>query len=156
MTAMDVLESCRGKKKAILRLKERVEEAEDVITSCSQVCNVAGTGSSIPVDKIGAYMAHKDDLEEQIKTLSSVWVLEIQVVSLFLDKLPTSIARKTMQAFYIQGKGHSIIAREMNYSVSAIFKILAAGRQSMRGIPEKGVEAVLQEVGLSPADYSSD
>ena len=153
---MDVLDSCRGKKNAILRLKERVEEAEDIITSCPQVCNVVGTGSNVPGDKIGAYMAHKTELEDQIKDLDSQWGLEAQAVGLFLDKLPTSIARKTMQAFYIHGKGPAIIAREMNYSVSAIFKILAAGRQSMRGLPEKGVEAVLQEVGLSPADYSSD
>ena len=122
------------------RLEAMIEDLEEMITGCAIGQGMGGGGT--PSDKMSAYVARKDELESRLKALRRDWAAESQAAILLTGDLP-DLQRESLRAFYLRGHSARRIAADSHYSLSSVYKALAAGRKALRLVPENVVDDVL-------------
>lgn len=148
MLAMDVMAGCRRKGLEVVRLEAMIEDLEEMITGCAIGQGMGGGGT--PSDKMSAYVARKDELEGRLKAMRRDWAAESQAAILLTGGLP-ALQRECLRAFYTKGHSAQRIAADSHYSLSSVYKALAAGRNALRLIPEDQVEDALPAFYLEKA-----
>ena len=136
MTALELMAACRRDNQEKARLEAQIEELDDYIT-CVNAFGGAGGHASVS-DRYADYMARKDELEKRLHQTKKALAAESAAVILLTESLPDT-QRKSMRGFYCYGKTASAVARELHYSVSSIFKALAAARAACALIREEAV-----------------
>ena len=140
MTAMDVLAACRRACQECARLEGMID---DLTAGAVGVSGMGGGGfGGGGGDRMAAYAARKDELQRRLKTERRWLAAGRQAVILLTGPLP-DLPRICLREFYGEAKSAPRIAREKHYSDSSVYKALAAGRATMRMVPDAEAENAL-------------
>lgn len=139
MTAMYILTECRQSFQEATRLKSMIEALKEEITG---ITVHQGMGGGAPGDRIGAYMARKDELTRRFQA-ERCNLKALRKSALLLTANLPALQRHAMKEFYCLGKTAPQIAQDKHYSESSIYKALAAGRKAMQNMAKEELENAL-------------
>jgi hypothetical protein len=129
MRAIDIMENCRERDKMIRELQESIWRMEKQITSCGGGSGEGG-GRGTPGDRFAAYVARKDEMEQELKLLRRKHAAEQVSVILLTDRFPAA-RRDALRLYYARGRNADQIAMQINYSVRHVERMLQECREEM-------------------------
>lgn len=150
MTALELMAACRGHGLEIARLEARIEELNETVIGCTVPLDREGGGGGGAGDRFSGYAARKDELERRLDTAKRAYAAEQMAVILITGEMP-EIQRRTLKYFYCYGYSAARIADKLGYSVSNVYKAMAAAKQGLTKWTEAAVEEKLP--GWYAAEY---
>lgn len=144
MNALTIFTRCREAEDDVRRLKMRIQQRRDALTSITAPPpdpngGSHGTGTG---DRIGTLAIDITDLEAQLQHRNERRRAEVAAACVLLDCLPEYQSR-VMSYYYLQGLRVPQIATRMRYSAGYIRKLKAMADDSAADIDESVVDGAL-------------
>lgn len=140
ITAMEIMELCRGRKDDIAALEDRIDSLREGMTRIT--AGMGQDGRAAMGDKYAAYVARLDDLERRLRLTKKLYGAEQVAVILLTDRFPAA-RRDCLRLYY--GRGHSPqqIGIHIGYSQRHVERILEESREALDGISPRIVASIL-------------
>ena len=140
ITAMEIMELCRGRNEDIASLEDRIGSLREGMTRITS--GMGQTAREAMGDKYAAYMARLDELERRLRRIRKLHGAEQVAVILLTDRMPAT-RRDCLRLYYGRGRSPQQIAIFINYSQRHIERILEESREHLSEIGAERVINVL-------------
>ena len=144
MKAMTILKRCRAAQSDIERLRERIDQRRDVLSSVSAPLGDPNGGSRArgDRDKIGAILGDIDQLEQEMRDRQEEELAEKAAAVVLLDMVP-NLERKVLWDYYVKRWDTGEIARKEKYTPGYVRKTKRNGEQLLDMLSPERVAAAL-------------
>lgn len=140
ITAMEIMELCRGRNEEIASLEDRIGSLREGMTRITS--GMGQTAREAMGDKYAAYMARLDELERRLRRIRKLHGAEQVAVILLTDRMPAAW-RDCLRLYYGRGRSTQQVAMHINYSQRHVERILEESREAILEIGRGTVENVL-------------
>lgn len=143
MTAMELLERCRGMQADRRGLQEKIQRWYDSATRMGGGSfDSSGVHGGNGDDRMASVMAEIDRLERLLKEREQMYTTELLVANRLLDQLP-ELQRTIMARYYLEGMTLSAVAKAIGYSYGYVRVQKSEACAKMNRIPTKEIGALL-------------
>lgn len=144
MEAMTILKRCRTAKSDIQRLRQRIGQWQDVLTSLSapQADPNGGSRGTGDRDKTGRILADIDQLEREITARKEAYAAEKVAACALMDMLP-DLEGRVLYDYYVRSWDTPEIARKEKYTPGYVRKMKRSAEQLLEMLSPERVAAVL-------------
>lgn len=139
MTALEVLERCRGAESDLRRLKLRIRQRRDAAACISpKMDDIGGGHGSGPKDKLAENVADIDRLGHEYDARQEQYAAEIAAACVLLDALPENISN-VLHRYYVKHEKISVTATALNFTEGYIRRMKGEGEERLMAVPEAEV-----------------
>lgn len=144
MEAMTILKRCRTAKNDIQRLRQRIGQRRDVLTSLSapQADPNGGSRGTGDKDKTGRILADIDQLEREIAARREAYEAEKVAACALMDMLP-DLEGRVLYDYYVRCWDTPEIARKEKYTAGYVRKQKRSAEQLLEMLSPERVATVL-------------
>ena len=144
MEAMEILRRCREASGEIARLRVRIQQRRDAMTSIGAAPpdDKGGSRARGDPDRIGRLVAEVDALEKAIEGREQEYAVETAAACVLLDTLP-ELDSRVLHAYYVKRESVTVIARRLKYQDGYLRKVKSRGEKALTALPGETVTAAL-------------
>jgi len=143
MTAIELLERCRGADGEIKRIERRITDLRETMENVSPRVNDAGASRGAFIhDRVAEFVARIDELEAKKRVRALQQSDEILAVTLMLDTFPDR-EHMVIYQFYVMRKSAEAIAKDEHFSERHVCRLKARAVTRLTAMTPEEVHAFL-------------